>query len=207
VTAESQGFPLPVLSYLERLEPTLPLLRLRQRYRHGETLFHLHSSHMENRVFAATLEFSAVNHVSEAHIIFLHIALFLVLCAYVLPRTLRLKQCSTPSKHSQGSLQNATYKHLMCPEGPCFSSELYNWVPQLCVTVLIFFAVFSHRKSLASSQALGESANLSRALKMSGVTVTGRHDWFYYTSTKCAIPDDMAGQQRFWGALVTSAQH
>jgi hypothetical protein len=24
-----------------------------------------------------------------------------------------------------------------------------------------------------------------------------RHDWFYYTSTKCAIPDDMAGQQRF----------
>jgi hypothetical protein len=25
----------------------------------------------------------------------------------------------------------------------------------------------------------------------------GRHDWFYYTSTKCAIPDDMAGQQRF----------
>jgi hypothetical protein len=19
----------------------------------------------------------------------------------------------------------------------------------------------------------------------------GRHDWFYYTSTKCAIPDDM----------------
>jgi hypothetical protein len=35
----------------------------------------------------------------------------------------------------------------------------------------------------------------------------GRHDWFYYTSTKCAIPDDMAGQQRFWGALVTSAQH
>jgi hypothetical protein len=37
--------------------------------------------------------------------------------------------------------------------------------------------------------------------------VPGRHDWFYYTSTKCAIPDDMAGQQRFWGALVTSAQH
>ncbi len=25
----------------------------------------------------------------------------------------------------------------------------------------------------------------------------GRHAWFYYTSTKCAIPDDMAGQQRF----------
>jgi hypothetical protein len=25
----------------------------------------------------------------------------------------------------------------------------------------------------------------------------GRHDWFYYTSTKCAIPDNMAGQQRF----------
>jgi hypothetical protein len=24
-----------------------------------------------------------------------------------------------------------------------------------------------------------------------------RHDLFYYTSTKCAIPDDMAGQQRF----------
>jgi hypothetical protein len=24
----------------------------------------------------------------------------------------------------------------------------------------------------------------------------GRHDWFYYTSTKCAIPDDMAGQQQ-----------
>jgi hypothetical protein len=60
----------------------------------------------------------------------------------------------------------------MCPEGPCFSSKLYNWVPQLCVTVLIFFAVFSHRKSLASSQALGESANLSRALKMSGITLT-----------------------------------
>jgi len=39
------------------------------------------------------------------------------------------------------------------------------------------------------------------------LTQAGRHDWFYYTSTKCAIPDDMAGQQRFWGALVTSAQH
>ncbi len=25
----------------------------------------------------------------------------------------------------------------------------------------------------------------------------GRHDWFYYTSTRCAIPDDIAGQQRF----------
>jgi hypothetical protein len=21
----------------------------------------------------------------------------------------------------------------------------------------------------------------------------GRHDWFYYTATKCAIPDDMVG--------------
>jgi hypothetical protein len=27
--------------------------------------------------------------------------------------------------------------------------------------------------------------------------MSGRHDWFYYTSTKCAIPDDMAGQQCF----------
>jgi uncharacterized membrane protein YqjE len=60
----------------------------------------------------------------------------------------------------------------MCPEGPCCSSKLYNWVPQLCVTVLIFFAVFSHRKSLASSQALSESANLLRALNMSGITLT-----------------------------------
>jgi hypothetical protein len=25
----------------------------------------------------------------------------------------------------------------------------------------------------------------------------GRHDRFYYTSTKCAIPDDIAGQQLF----------
>jgi hypothetical protein len=22
--------------------------------------------------------------------------------------------------------------------------------------------------------------------------ITGRHDWFYYTSTKCAIPDGMS---------------
>jgi hypothetical protein len=29
------------------------------------------------------------------------------------------------------------------------------------------------------------------------VPLLGRHDWCYYTSTKCAIPDDMAGQQRF----------
>jgi hypothetical protein len=26
--------------------------------------------------------------------------------------------------------------------------------------------------------------------------ITGRHDWFYYTSTKCAIPDDMTGLQK-----------
>jgi hypothetical protein len=25
-----------------------------------------------------------------------------------------------------------------------------------------------------------------------------RHDWFSYTPTKCAIPDDMAGQQCFY---------
>jgi hypothetical protein len=37
--------------------------------------------------------------------------------------------------------------------------------------------------------------------------VVGRHDWFYYTSTKCAIPDDIAGQQHFLEELVTSAQH
>ncbi len=58
VTAESQGFPLPVLSYLERLETTLSLLRLLQRYRHGETQFDLDSSHMKNWMFAATLGFS-----------------------------------------------------------------------------------------------------------------------------------------------------
>jgi hypothetical protein len=30
-----------------------------------------------------------------------------------------------------------------------------------------------------------------------GLGLFSMHDWFYYTSTKCAIPDDMAGQQRF----------
>jgi hypothetical protein len=35
----------------------------------------------------------------------------------------------------------------------------------------------------------------------------GKHNWFYYTSTKCSISDDNAGQQLFWEALVTSAQH
>ncbi len=40
-----------------------------------------------------------------------------------------------------------------------------------------------------------------------GICTARRHDWFYHTSTKCAIPDDIAGQQRFQEALVTSAQH
>jgi hypothetical protein len=38
---------------------------------------------------------------------------------------------------------------------------------------------------------------LLHALEGQAGRQAGRHDWFYYTSTKCAIPDDMAGQQRF----------
>ena len=32
---------------------------------------------------------------------------------------------------------------------------------------------------------------------------TGRHDWFHYTSTKCAIPDDMEEQTNmFYGMAL-----
>jgi hypothetical protein len=50
------------------------------------------------------------------------------------------------------------------------------------VIVMVLLNVLVHRNSAAFASAHD---------------LIGRHDWFYYTSTKCAIPDDMAGQQRF----------
>jgi hypothetical protein len=69
------------------------------------------------------------------------------------------------------------------------SSSNILW-PMLIAALAVFVAA-----TIALAIALGIIINGSGGC--SEPSQAGRHDWFYYTSTKCAIPDDMAGQQRF----------
>ncbi len=58
----------------------------------------------------------------------------------------------------------------------------------------VFYVFYAWWYILAGNMVANNSVMVTHDLV---VLVDCRHDWFYYTSTKCAIPDDMAGQQRF----------
>ncbi len=51
--------------------------------------------------------------------------------------------------------------------------------------------------SSTPAHSTADDAGTAMASALQAGRQAGRHDWFYYTSTKCAIPDDMALQVVF----------